>query len=137
MMTNKVVWTWTCGTIKATELCDELIAIKIVAPTKPHIRAHITVGGVTPLNHVLCPQKKRMTQIHQLVTLTGVGYSAMPPGRAWRPCRPGTAATYGGSPSSDCTLQTACTSSNPQPTPWGKPSGSGYFNEDDQEVTFP
>ena len=27
--------------------------------------------------------------------------------------------------------------SNPQPTPWGKPSGSSNFNEDDQEVTFP
>ena len=25
--------------------------------------------------------------------------------------------------------------SNPQPTPWGQPSGSRTFNEDDQEVT--
>ena len=27
--------------------------------------------------------------------------------------------------------------SNPQPTPWGKPSGSDNSNEDNQEVTFP
>ena len=27
--------------------------------------------------------------------------------------------------------------SNPQPTPWGEPSGSGNTNGDDQEVTFP
>ena len=27
--------------------------------------------------------------------------------------------------------------SNPQPTPWGEPSGSGNLNRDDQEVTFP
>ena len=33
------------GTIKATELGDKLIAIRIVAPTEPHIRAYITVGG--------------------------------------------------------------------------------------------
>ena len=27
--------------------------------------------------------------------------------------------------------------SNPQSTPWGKPSGSGNYQEDDLEVTFP
>ena len=27
--------------------------------------------------------------------------------------------------------------SNPQPTPWGQPSGSSNFNGDDQKVTFP
>ena len=27
--------------------------------------------------------------------------------------------------------------SNPQPTPWEEPSGSGNLNGDDQEVTFP
>ena len=57
----------------------------------------------------------------------------MPPGRAWRPCRPGTVATHGGSLSGDCPLQTSHTPSNPQPTP----SGSSNFDEDDQEVTFP
>ena len=34
-------------------------------------------------------------------------------------------------------LWAACTPSNPQPTPWGEPSGSGNFDGDDQEVTFP
>ena len=36
----------------------------------------------------------------------------------------------------DCTSLAACTPSNPQPTPWGEPSGSGNTNRDDQEVTF-
>ena len=49
------------GAIKATELHDELIAIKIVAPIEPHIRAYIMVGEFTPLNHDLHPQRKRMT----------------------------------------------------------------------------
>ena len=61
------------GAIKATELCEEQIAIKIVAPTEPHIRASLTVGEVTPLKHNIHPQRKRMTQIHHLVTLIGVG----------------------------------------------------------------
>ena len=61
------------GATKVTELHNEPIAIKIIAPTEPHIRAYITIGEVTPLNHIICPQRKRMTQIHQLVTLTGVG----------------------------------------------------------------
>ena len=34
------------GAIKVTELCNEPIAIKIVAPTEPHIRAYIAVGGL-------------------------------------------------------------------------------------------
>ena len=58
-----------------------------------------------------------------------------PQGRAWRPHRPGTVATCGGI--SIRRLQAACTPSNPQPTPWGKPSGSSNFDKDDQEVTFP
>ena len=62
-----------CGAIKATKLCNEAIAIKIVAPTEPHIRAYITIGGGYPLNCDLQPQRKRMTQIHHLVTLTRVG----------------------------------------------------------------
>ena len=35
-----------CGAIKAMELHNKPIAIKIVAPTEPHIRAYITVGGL-------------------------------------------------------------------------------------------
>ena len=102
-----------CGAIKATELCDELIAVKIVAPTEPHIRAYITVGEGYPLNCHLHPQRKRMTQIHHLVTPTRVGYTATPPGRARRLHRPGTVATQGGSLSGDCPLQMACTPSSP------------------------
>ena len=33
-------------------------------------------------------------------------------------------------------MQAACTPSNPQPTPWGEPSGSSNFNGDDPQVTF-
>ena len=34
-----------CGAIKVTGLCNKPIAIKVVAPTEPHIRAYVTVGG--------------------------------------------------------------------------------------------
>ena len=61
------------GAIKAMDLHDESIAIKTVAPLEPHIRAYITVGEVTPLNHDLHPQRGRVTLIHILVTLTRVG----------------------------------------------------------------
>ena len=60
-----------------------------------------------------------------------------PPGRAWHPCRPRAASTHGRSLPGDCNLQAACTPRNPQPTPWGEPSGSSNLNGDDQEVTFP
>ena len=36
------------GAIKVMELCNELIAIRTVAPSEPHIRAYITVGGSDP-----------------------------------------------------------------------------------------
>ena len=39
---------WACGAIKVTELHNEPIAIKIVAPTEPYIRACITMGEGTP-----------------------------------------------------------------------------------------
>ena len=41
---EEMQWT-SCGAIKATKLCDELIAIKTVAPTEPHIRAYIATAG--------------------------------------------------------------------------------------------
>ena len=37
-----------CGAIKAIELHDELIAIRTVSPSEPHIRAYITVVGGDP-----------------------------------------------------------------------------------------
>ena len=61
------------GAIKVMELCNELIAIRTVAPSEPHIRAYITVGEVTPINHNLYPWRGRVTLIHLLVTLTGMG----------------------------------------------------------------
>ena len=48
------------GAIKATELHDEPITVKIVAPTEPHVKAYIHVGEVTPLNYGLHLQRKRM-----------------------------------------------------------------------------
>ena len=33
---------------KAIEICDELIAVKIIAPTEPHVRVYITVGEGYP-----------------------------------------------------------------------------------------
>ena len=78
-----------------------------------------------------------MTILHQLVTLTRVGILCDTSRQSLETCRSGTAATCGGSPSGDHTLQAAHPPSNPQPTPWGKSSGSSNFDEDDQEVTFP
>ena len=37
-----------CGAIKATELHDEPITVKIVAPTEPHVKAYIHEGGGYP-----------------------------------------------------------------------------------------
>ena len=61
----------------------------------------------------------------------------MPPGRAWRPCSQELWQLM-----EDLCQETALHEqhaplSNPQLTPWGKPLGSGNFDEDDQEVTFP
>ena len=46
-MAEEIQWA-SCGAIKVMELCNKSIAIKIVAPTEPHIRAYITVGGGYP-----------------------------------------------------------------------------------------
>ena len=46
-MVEEMLWA-SCGAIKVMELHDDSIAIKIVAPTQPHIRAYITVGGGYP-----------------------------------------------------------------------------------------
>ena len=35
-----------CGAITAMEIPKESIAIKIIAPMEPHVRAYITVGGL-------------------------------------------------------------------------------------------
>ena len=124
-----------CGAIKAMELHDELIAVKTIAPMEPHIKMYTSVGGGYPSKLQFPPSEEEDDT--NSPTGNPQWYHAMPPGRAWWPCRPGTVATCGGSPSGDCTLWVACTPSNPQPTPWGQPSGSGNFDGDDQEVTFP
>ena len=36
------------GAIKVMELCNELIAVKILAPMEPQVRVYITVGGGYP-----------------------------------------------------------------------------------------
>ena len=61
------------GAIKATELHNKPIAIKILAPTEPHVKAYISVGGGYPLNCNLHLQMMRRMLIPQLVTLTRVG----------------------------------------------------------------
>ena len=38
------------GAIKVTELHDEQIIIKIVAPTEPQVKVYIQIGGGYPLN---------------------------------------------------------------------------------------
>ena len=62
-----------CSAIKAMELQDEPIAIRVVAPLEHHIEAYITIAGGTLLNCDLHPQRGRVTLIHLLVTLNWVG----------------------------------------------------------------
>ena len=85
------------GTIKATKLHNEPIALRIVAPTEPCIRAYITIGGVYSSKLQSLPSEEEDD-----TNSPGWGYTTMPPGRAWRPHRPGTVASYGESPSGDC-----------------------------------
>ena len=61
------------GAIKAMELYDESIAVRTIAPWEPHIRVYITVGGGDPSKLQSPPSEGRVTLIHLLVTLTGVG----------------------------------------------------------------
>ena len=127
-----------CGTIKATELHNESIAIRTVAPLEPHIRAYITIGAGYPSKPQSLPSE-------------GEVYPNSPTGNPhWGGGTLGCIQAELG----DLTDQelhhlvedlhkeiTLCKlhapSSNPQPTAWGELSGSGNSNGDDQEVTFP
>ena len=61
-----------CSAIKATELQDEPIAVRTMAPLEHHIRAYITVVGGDPSKPCSLPSEG-VTLIHLLVTLTWVG----------------------------------------------------------------
>ena len=120
------------------ELHDESIAVRTVASLEPHIRAYITVGGGDPSKLQSPPSE-------------GEGDPNSPTGNPhWDE---GTLqclqAELGNLTDQElqqlmedlCQEITLCKlhapPSNPQPTPWGEPSGSSNFNGDDQEVTFP
>ena len=124
--------------IKVTELCNESIAVKTITPMEPHIRVYITVGRGYPSKPWSLPSE-------------GEGDPNSPTGNPhWD----------GGTPQhlqvdlgnlTDKELHqlvedlyqeiTLCElhgpPSNPQPTPWGEPSGSSNFNGGDLEATFP
>ena len=102
-----------------------------------HKGVHHCRGGY-PLNCNLHPQRRRMTLIHQLVTLTRVGVLCDASRQSLETSQTGNCNNSWRSPTGDCTSWAACTPpAIPQPTPWGKPSDSGNFSKDDQEVTFP
>ena len=46
------------GAIKATELHDELITIKIVTPTEPQVKVYIHIGGGYPLKLQSLPSEE-------------------------------------------------------------------------------
>ena len=127
-----------CGAIEATELQDKPIAIWTMAPLEHHIRAYIAIVGGDPSKpqsppsegegeshspthnphlgertlHCLQVEIGNLThqELHQLMEDL---------------CQ-------------EITLHNLHTpTSNPQPTPWGEPSGSRNPNGDDQKVTFP
>ena len=126
------------GTIKVMELHDEPIAIRTIAPSEPHIRVYLTVGEGDP------------SKLHSLPS-EGEGDPQSPTGNP-QPVR-GTLhclqAEFGDLADQELhqLMEDLCQEitlhefhappSNPQPSPWGEPSGSGNFNGDDQEVAFP
>ena len=126
------------GAIKAMELCNKPIAIKVVAPTEPHIRAYITIGGSYPSKPwSLYSEEEADTNSPTGNPHWGGGtlqclqaeLGDLTDQELWQLME-------------DLHQEIAlhkqhAPPSNPQPTPWGKPSGSSNFNEDDQEVTFP
>ena len=126
-----------CSAIKAMELWDEPIAIQTVAPSEHHIRAYIAIVGGDP-SKLWSPPSEGQGGSHSPTGNPHPGWGTLHhlQARAWWPQRPRAASTHGGSLPGDCTLKTACTPSNPQPTLWGEPSGSRNPNGDDQEVTF-
>ena len=126
------------GAIKATELHDKLIAVKIVAPTEPHVKAYITVGEGYPTK----PQSLPSEEEDDVNPPTG------------NPNQGGGTPQYLHAELGHLTdrelwqlvedlqqeialCELHAPASNPQPTPLGKPSGSSNYQEDDPEVTFP
>ena len=127
-----------CGAIKATELCKELITVKIVAPTEPHVKAYIHVGGGYPPK-LQSPPSEEEDDVNP--------HSGNP---NWGGGTPQCFQTELGDltdrelqqlmedPQQEIALcKLHAPPSNTQPTAWGKPSGSGNYQEDDLEVTFP
>ena len=124
--------------VKAMELQDEPIAMLTIAPLEHHIRAYIAIVGGDPSKPQSLPSE-------------GEGGSHSPTGNPH--LSGGTLhclqAELGNLTDHElhqlmedlCQEITLCElhvpPRNPQPTPWGEPSGSGNPNGDDQEVTFP
>ena len=125
------------GAIKATELQDKPIAIQTMAPLEHHIGCILLQWEETLLNPNHHPQRERVNLIHPLVALTWVGELCI-----------ASRQSLATSQTKSCinlwrmsarrlhSMNCMQPPSNPQPTPWGEPSGSGNPNGDDQEVTF-
>ena len=120
------------------KLQDEPIAIQTIAPSEHHIRAYIAVVGGDPSKPQSLPSEAE-------------GDSHSPtdnphPGRSTLHCLQ---AELGNLTDQELhqLVEDLCQEialhelhappRNPQPTPWGEPSGSSNPNGDDQKVTFP
>ena len=135
--TEEMQWA-SCGAIKAMELWDEPIAIRTIAPLEHHIRAYIAIVGGDPSKPRSLPSERKGDShsptgnphlgggtLHclqaELDNLADQGLHQLMED------------LY-----QEITLhELHAPPSNPQPTPWGEPSGNGNLDGEDQEVTFP
>ena len=136
-MAEEMQWA-SCSAIKAIDLRDEPVVIWVMAPLEHNIEVYIAIaggdhskpwslpseeegdpnsptgnlylGGTTP--HYLQVELGNLLD-EKLQQLMEDLHQEIAP----------------------CELHTPL--SNPQPTPWGEPSGSGNTNRDDLEITFP
>ena len=125
------------GAIKAMEVCNESIAIKTVAPVESHIRAYIIVGGLPCEPWSPSSEGENDTNLPTGNPHWGGGtpqylqaeLGDLADQQLWQLLE---------DPHQEIALHKVHESpSNLQPNPWGEPSGSGNFDGDDQEVTFP
>ena len=120
------------GAIKAMELRNELIAVRTMAPLEHHIRAYMTVVGGDHSKLQSPPQRGRVTLIH-----LGGGTLCHLQGELGDLADQELHQLMEDLHHEIALCKLHVPPSNPQPTPWGEPSGSSNLNRDDQEVTFP
>ena len=135
-MAEEMQWA-SCSATKAMELQDEPIAVKTVAPLEQHIRAYITVVGGDH-SKLQSPPSEGEGDPHSPTCNLHPGRGTM----HHLQVEHGDLADQElhqlmKDLHQEITLhELHAPPSNPQPTPWGEPSGSSNLNGDDLEVTF-